>query len=161
MHIRRDEHDLKRWESCQVCQLFKFHSRMGPDSTYTSGYTFCICLDNGTFSRNRKYKESSTVFWFDSHIYCHSSFILPAHPSFSTAHLHTETSSRNISSCMAHGVARLPLCWWTVCLADFPLTGLKKCGSLEAKKAMATEWEKLNLGRHEERAQIQSCWCCL
>lgn len=93
--------------------------------------------------------------------YCHSSFILPAHPSFSTAHLHTETSSRNISSCMAHGVARLPLCWWTVCLADFPLTGLKKCGSLEAKKAMATEWEKLNLGRHEERAQIRSCWCCL
>lgn len=105
------------------------------------------------------------LIWLSHTLCSHSSFILllfyffdllirmqvhalPSYTYTSTethTHKRRETSTWYISSCMARRVARLPLCWWSVCLADFSLSGLKKRGSLEALKGHSEK----NLGRHE------------
>lgn len=114
------------------------------------------------------------LIWLSHTLCSHSSFILlpfyfflfltqykcksmlfrhtPSHP-----HKRRKTSTCYFSSCMARRVARLPLCWWSVCLADFSLSGLKKCGSLEALKGRS----KQNLGRHEgEKTCCVSAFLC-
>lgn len=154
MHLPNIHHKEIKTESvtCRqiMCQLLIFHSWIRSKEivhTILSVVLVCITIAH---CWNQERQRIRTVSSFDSHIFSHSNRHTPTPP----------TSSYHISSCMLHRLARLPLCWWSVCLADFPLSGLKKCGSLEALKGHSnSEWEKLNMGRHEQGAKVQSCGC--